>query len=43
MINRDGEISSRHPDDVILQRELLIAEGIEFDSSGKVDLSRFGW
>ena len=43
VINRDGKISSRHPDDVILQRELLIAEGIEFDNGGKVDLRRFGW
>lgn len=43
VINRDGAISSRHPDDVILQRKLLIAEGIEFDNNGKVDLSRFGW
>ncbi len=43
VINRDGKISSRHPDDVMLQRKLLAAEGVEFDKNGKVDLRRFGW
>lgn len=26
-----------------LQRALLVAEGVEFDAKGDVDLSRFGW
>ena len=43
VINRDGKISSRHPDDVMLQRKLLAAEGVEFDKNVKVDLRRFGW
>jgi methylated-DNA-protein-cysteine methyltransferase-like protein len=43
VINRDGKISSRHPDDVMLQKELLMSEGVEFDKNGKVDLRRFGW
>ncbi|MBR62110.1 MAG: cysteine methyltransferase [Dehalococcoidia bacterium] len=43
VINRDGKISSRQPNDVILQRKLLMAEGVEFDNSGRVDLKTFGW
>ena len=43
VINRDGAISSRHPDDVMLQKELLISEGVEFDERGKVDFKTFGW
>ena len=43
VINRDGKISSRNPNDVMLQRKLLISEGVKFDNNGKVDLKTFGW
>jgi methylated-DNA-protein-cysteine methyltransferase-like protein len=44
VINAKGMISSRSgigPDK--LQRRLLQKEGIVFDSSGRIDLSRFQW
>ena len=44
VINAQGRISSRG--DVVratLQRDLLEAEGVEFDASDTIDLARFGW
>jgi methylated-DNA-protein-cysteine methyltransferase related protein len=45
VINAKGEISysplRRGAD--YLQRSLLEAEGIEFDSDGKVSLAKYGW
>ena len=43
VINRNGKISIRQPQDVMLQRKLLISEGVEFDQKGKIDLKKFGW
>lgn len=39
VINARGGISTHGA----LQRELLEAEGVEFDTSGYVDLDRYGW
>jgi methylated-DNA-protein-cysteine methyltransferase related protein len=44
VINRQGKISPRGAGDGSLrQREILEAEGVEFDPSGQVDFARFGW
>ncbi len=44
VINARGEISPRSlPGPDALQRDLLEAEGVRFDSGGRVDLSRFRW
>lgn len=41
VINAAGRISNEF--NATLQRELLVAEGIEFDERGYVDLERFLW
>ena len=43
VINRLGKISVRPSDGMYLQKELLISEGIRFDSEGRVDLEKYGW
>ena len=44
VVNARGEISQRsHGDSHELQRELLIAEGIEFDRRGRIDLAKYRW
>ena len=44
VINRQGEISQRHPaTSPILQRVLLEAEGVEFDVADRIDLARYRW
>jgi methylated-DNA-protein-cysteine methyltransferase-like protein len=44
VINFKGEISQRrHGDGSLRQRILLEAEGIHFDSRGRVDLKNVGW
>jgi methylated-DNA-protein-cysteine methyltransferase-like protein len=44
VINRQGQISPRAAGDGTLrQRQLLEAEGIEFDQSGRVDFFEVGW
>ena len=44
VVNAEGSISARaESGDVRLQRALLEAEGIPFDSSGRIDLSRCRW
>lgn len=42
VINSQGKISERRGG-VTQQRELLEAEGVEFDERGRVDLKRYGW
>lgn len=44
VINSEGRISLRsHDGGSDLQRALLEKEGIRFDQTGRVDLSRVGW
>ena len=44
VINAQGEVSPRsHGDSHELQRLLLEAEGVEFDSRGRVDLATYRW
>ena len=40
VVNAKGGISLH---DGTRQRQLLEAEGVEFDDTGKIDLARFGW
>ena len=42
VVNAKGEISQRANGET-RQRELLEAEGVVFDSKGRVSLKRFGW
>jgi methylated-DNA-protein-cysteine methyltransferase-like protein len=41
VVNAQGMISQRQGAHV--QRELLEAEGVEFDERGRIDLKRYGW
>lgn len=43
VINAQGKISLRKGGGHERQRELLEAEGIEFDDKERIDLQRFGW
>jgi methylated-DNA-protein-cysteine methyltransferase-like protein len=43
VINSQGEISLRPGQGGARQRELLEAEGVEFNSQGRTDFERFGW
>lgn len=43
IINARGGISTYKIGVGELQRALLEAEGVEFDSSGRTSLTRFGW
>lgn len=44
VINYKGEISPRaHGDGSIRQRRLLVAEGVRFDSKGRVDFKKVRW
>jgi methylated-DNA-protein-cysteine methyltransferase related protein len=43
VINAQGRISLGEFDGADLQRQLLLAEGVVFDSHRRVDLDRFGW
>ncbi|HVK57064.1 MAG TPA: MGMT family protein [Burkholderiales bacterium] len=44
VINAKGEVSPRTwSENHLLQRILLEAEGVEFDTNGRVSLTRFGW
>ncbi len=44
VVNAKGEISlGGHVDRPILQRELLLAEGVNFDAAGRIDLKRYLW
>lgn len=40
VVNARGKISLSNPK---RQRELLEAEGVVFDTKGRIDLKRFGW
>jgi methylated-DNA-protein-cysteine methyltransferase related protein len=44
VINSKGKVSPRKSDDGdIVQRQLLEAEGVNFDPQGRVDLDLYGW
>lgn len=44
VINSQGRVSVRVDGyGNIIQKELLLCEGIEFDSGGRVDLKRYAW
>ena len=44
VINAKGEISlGGHVDRPILQRELLLAEGVSFDANGRIELKKYLW
>lgn len=43
VINAKGEISVRPGHGANVQRELLEAEGVDFNERGRVDLKRFQW
>lgn len=44
VINSQGKISLRnHGGESLLQRQLLLAEGICFDDNGRIDLNKYGW
>lgn len=43
VINAQGKISLRGKEGQTIQRDLLEAEGVEFDEKERVDLRRFGW
>ena len=43
VINSKGEISLRRGGGYTRQRELLEAEGIEFDERSRIDLKRYRW
>lgn len=45
VLNARGEVSARRRGSTFetIQRALLEAEGVEFDTKGRVDLTRYGW
>jgi len=43
VINSQGQISLRPGVGGASQRQLLEAEGVEFDADGRTDFERFGW
>lgn len=43
IINAQGKIAMKTDISYIRQRDRLLAEGVEFDEYGRVDMERFGW
>jgi methylated-DNA-protein-cysteine methyltransferase-like protein len=43
VINSQAKISLRHDQGGAIQRQLLEAEGVEFDDEGRTNFDRFGW
>jgi methylated-DNA-protein-cysteine methyltransferase-like protein len=44
VVNRNGEISIRSDrHGPVVQRALLVREGVRFDRAGRIDWTRFGW
>lgn len=43
VVNAKGEIALKPGQGFEMQKAMLEGEGVEFSSSGKIDLKRFGW
>jgi len=43
VVNYNGKISSRGLDQMLVQRELLMSEGVKWNEGGKIDLKVYGW
>ncbi|MCL0043270.1 MGMT family protein [Dehalococcoidia bacterium] len=43
VVNRKGEISPRHPEQMLVQKNKLLHEGIHFEANGSIDFDVFGW
>lgn len=43
VVNHEGKISLRRPDRMLVQKELLLSEGIQFNKKGRIDLRVYGW
>ena len=43
VINSRGEISIRGVHADVLQRELLLKEGVKFSKAGRIEWEKFGW
>ncbi|MBD48564.1 MAG: cysteine methyltransferase [Dehalococcoidia bacterium] len=43
VVNINGEISPRSLDQMLIQKELLVSEGIKFSKKGRIDFSIYGW
>jgi methylated-DNA-protein-cysteine methyltransferase related protein len=43
VVNAKGTISLAPGDGYELQKSMLVAEGVEFDTRDRIDLKRFGW
>jgi methylated-DNA-protein-cysteine methyltransferase-like protein len=43
VVNHKGQISSRHPGQMLTQQSRLLNEGIHFDAKGRIDFDLFRW
>lgn len=43
VVNSSGAISKRPNHGPLIQRKLLLKEGVKFDRSGRIDWETFGW
>jgi methylated-DNA-protein-cysteine methyltransferase-like protein len=43
VVNHNGEISPRGPDQMSAQKELLASEGIKWNKKGRIDFEVYGW
>ena len=43
VVNYNGKISSRGLDQMLVQRELLMSEGVKWNERGQIDLEVYGW
>lgn len=43
VVNKNGEISPRSLDQMLVQKKLLVSEGIEFSKKGRIDFNVYGW
>ena len=43
VVNYNGKISSRGLDQMLVQRELLMSEGVKWNRKGRIDFKVYGW